>query len=100
MKTLSITIPHSLGATEAKRRIVDAIAEQRSTRGAMLNTVNEKWTENHLDVKANVKGQNITGRLDITDHEAKLEIDLPWMLAMLAGGYRKRAEEEGRKLLS
>jgi hypothetical protein len=44
-------------------------------------------------------GQAVSGRIDVEAKDVKLEIDLPWMLAMLGGRIQKEAEARAKLLL-
>jgi hypothetical protein len=98
-KTLSLTVPHDLPPVEARARIQNQIAAMRTSHASRITQVHEKWTENHLDFSLHALGQQITGRLDILPDQVNLEVDLPWMLAMLAGKFTRQVEQEGRRLL-
>jgi hypothetical protein len=98
-KSLTITLPHQLTQDEARQRLQNGIADLRRTHGAKLGAVHEQWNDNHLDFHDQAMGQRVSGRVDVLPQHVKLEVDLPWMLAMLAGGFKQRVEAEGRKLL-
>jgi hypothetical protein len=98
-KTFTMTLPHELSQDEARRRIEKGIADLRASHGSKLAALNERWTGNRLDFHVQAMGQNVTGRVDVLPEHVKLEVDLPWMLAMLAGKFQKQVETEGRKLL-
>jgi hypothetical protein len=99
-RTITVTIPHKLSQQEAKRRIETGITDARARFGSMLKGVEETWNENSMHFSLSTMGQNITGRLHIEPELARLEVDLPLILAMFADKLRPRIEEEGRKLLN
>ncbi len=45
-------------------------------------------------------GQSIRGNLVVGDHAVDIAVELPWLLAMLAGPVKKQVEREGHLLLS
>jgi putative polyhydroxyalkanoate system protein len=98
-KTLTLTVPHRLTQDEARSRIEKAIVNLRGSHASKLADVNERWSGNHLDFQLKALGQPITGRIDVLPSDVRLEVDLPWMLAMLSGRVRKQVEDEGRRLL-
>jgi hypothetical protein len=61
--------------------------------------VDDTWTGNQMAFKLTAMGQSITGRVDVQPEAVKLDVDLPWMLAMLAEKIRPRVEAEGRRML-
>lgn len=98
-RTINLSIPHSLTQQEARDRIQKGITELRTAHASRLSRVEEQWIENHLDFNVHAVGQHVAGRLDVLPNEVKMSIDLPWMVALLAGKFVKEVETEGRKLL-
>jgi hypothetical protein len=47
-----------------------------------------------------VLAQTISGRVDVGDNEVRLEVDLPWMLAMLAEKITGRIAKQGTLMLT
>ena len=52
-----------------------------------------------MDFKASAFGQSITGRIDVRDSAVDLEIDLPWLFAVLAEKIKGQVQQAGQKLL-
>jgi len=98
-KTITVTIPHKLPQDEARTRLQSGIAEMRQKFGDKVANVQETWTGNQMNFRLSAMGQTITGRVDVQSDAVRLDVDLPWMLAMLAGKIRPQIEHEGRKLL-
>jgi hypothetical protein len=59
----------------------------------------ERWTGDHMDFKASAFGQSITGRIDVRDSAVDLEIDLPWLFAVLAEKIKGQCNRRGRSCL-
>jgi putative polyhydroxyalkanoate system protein len=100
MQTLTASIPHRLTREEARRRIESEIATLRQQHGHLLHSLHESWTGDRLDFSMSALGQSIRGNLVVSDHAVNIEVELPWLLAMLAGPVKKRVEQEGQLLLS
>ena len=98
-RTITVTVPHRLSQAEAKRRIIDGIADAKARFAAMSKGVEETWTGDRLDFALSTMGQRITGQAHVEPHHVRMEVDLPLILAMFADKVRPRIEEEGRKLL-
>jgi hypothetical protein len=98
-KTIDVSIPHRLSRDEARSRIKSGAERLRSQFGGQATKVNESWQDYHAEFGFSAMGQSVTGRMDVLDDAVKLSVDVPWMLALLAGKIRGRVEEEGRKLL-
>ena len=98
-KTITLTLPHTLGQEQARARIQSGIADARRQLGDKLAKVEETWQGNHMEFRCGVMGQTITGRVDVAADSATLFVDLPWFLAALAEKIRPQIEQRGRKLL-
>lgn len=98
-KTLKVSIPHRLSRPEAARRIRDGFAGLRQQFAQNVAQVDDRWTGDHLDLKAAAFGQSITARVDVRDTTVDIEIDLPWLFAVLAEKLKGQVEQSGRKLL-
>lgn len=99
-KPLTVTIPHQLGKQGAKSRIQEGLGKARSQLGGMGATVEESWTEDQMAFRVAVMGQTLTGRIDIQEDSANVEVDLPWALALLGGKIRDRLQQQGTLLLT
>jgi hypothetical protein len=86
-RPISVTIPHRLGASEARRRIQEGFSEiQRramSGWGALL-TVDERWEGDRLHFGASGLGQKINGQLDVQAESVQILIQVPELLATVA----------------
>lgn len=99
-KTISVSIPHRLTQEEARTRLQNGIADLKTKHAGKITNLEETWTGNQLAFKLAAMGQKISGRVDVQPDAVKLDVDLPWLLAMLANKIRPQVEQEGRKLLS
>ncbi|WAJ29992.1 polyhydroxyalkanoic acid system family protein [Antarcticirhabdus aurantiaca] len=98
-ETISIDIPHKLTRAEARQRISDSFGRMRQeVMGGMIKW-EDTWTDDHLDFRARVMGQSVTGRLDVLDTAVHVEVDLPMFLAALAEKVKGKLAREGQILL-
>jgi hypothetical protein len=96
---LTITIPHQLGRAEARRRIeggFSKIAGLLPGGGAC----SERWDEDRLIFSVATMGQTIAGAVRVLDAEVTMEIELPGVLGMIAGGLKDRLRRAGQLLLT
>jgi hypothetical protein len=98
-KPLTITIPHRLTQDEARMRLQNGIADLKTKHAAHLGNMQEQWDGNRMTFALKAAGQSVSGRLEVLPEAVKLEVDLPWLVAVFAEKFRPRVEEEGRKLL-
>ncbi len=80
---LIVSIPHRLGRQEAKRRIDSGIGRLGPELGAIVGALDYSWDADTLNFRAAAMWQTITGRVEVLDDAARIEIDLPWMMRLL-----------------
>jgi hypothetical protein len=85
-KSIAVTVPHDLGAAEAKRRIAEQLDQARHSYVDTFVASAVTWTEDHADLQIATLGQTVTGGIDIAPDTVRIEVQLPWPLSMLAGG--------------
>jgi putative polyhydroxyalkanoate system protein len=98
-RTLRLSVPHNLTQEQARARIQSGITKLRQQYGNKASAISETWTQDHLDFELTAMGQQVRGQLDVHAQDVALQLELPWMLGMLAGRIEKEVEREGRKLL-
>jgi hypothetical protein len=99
MPNLTLSVPHNLSRAEVKRRIQEHIALVQQQYGQVIGTVEQRWIGDRLDFAVVALRQRIAGWLAIEDTVVRVEIELPWMLGLLAGAVRQQLEHQGRQLL-
>jgi hypothetical protein len=99
-RPLAITIPHELGAAEARRRIEDGFGRiEAQFGGGALSQLRKSWDGDRMSFAAKVMGQAISGRIDVREKAVVMEIDLPMLLGLIADRIKGRVQKQGRLLL-
>lgn len=99
-KPVTITISHDLGREGAVARIRDGLDRIRDRLGMVkMQLVEESWTGDRLDFGVGALGQTVYGSLDIEDKLVRVEVKLPWMLAIFAEKLKIGVEKQGQILL-
>jgi hypothetical protein len=97
---ITITIPHKLTRAEATTRVTESVERFKQQMGSVgLGQMRHAWAGDRLSFHAQALGQTITGRVDVNDHDLKIEVDLPALLAGFADKLRGKLQREGPKLL-
>jgi Putative polyhydroxyalkanoic acid system protein (PHA_gran_rgn) len=96
---LVVSIPHQLGKDEAVRRLKSGFGRARSTFGEKLAVIDENWSGDHLDFRAGILGQTTSGMIDVAEDHVRVEVQLPWLLGMLAEKVRPFIERQGHLML-
>ena len=98
--SIVITLPHRLGAEEAKRRIAEAIELLRRDYIDKLAYSEANWNGNTANLRVVALGQTATGQVYVMNDAVRIEVQLPWILAALAdkiqGVLKTNAEESLR----
>jgi len=94
-----VTIPHRLGKQEAVRRLQAGFKNVRSAFGEGFVMLTDDWTGDHVDFRASLLGQATTGTVDVAEDCVRLEVELPWMLSLLANKAKELVAEQGQLML-
>lgn len=99
-KPLIVTVPHQLGRAEARRRLESGIGHLKAKFGDKVSSVTDAWTGDRLDVRVVALGQSADAQLDVEEDHVRVEVQLPWMLAMIAEKAKGLIQKEGTLLLA
>ena len=94
-----VNIPHRLGRQEAVRRLKTGFGNVRSTFGQSFVVMKDEWAGDHLDFRASLLGQTTTGTVDVADDHVRLEVQLPWLLSLLADKAKALVQKQGKLML-
>ena len=98
-RPLIVSIPQRLGRQEARRRLDTGIARLTPELGVILNGLDYHWQNDTLQFTRTAMWQRITGRIEVFDDTVRIEIDLPWVMHLLADTIAKRVRSRGIALL-
>jgi putative polyhydroxyalkanoate system protein len=99
-KPLSISVPHTHGKDEARRRVEVGVekALQKLTEATKVE-VERSWVGDRLSASAEAMGQKIHATADVGEEAIEVLVHLPMMLSMMAGKVKERVLKEGRRIL-
>ncbi len=98
-KPLVVSIPHQLGREEAVRRLKAGLGRVETQFGALLAVQEETWQAERLAFRVTALGQPVSGTIDVGEDRVVLELQLPWLLAKLAGAVQPLIRREGSLML-
>lgn len=99
-RPVTIDIPHALGAAEARRRVEAGFGRlEAQLAGVGVTGMEKHWTGDQLSFSGRAVGQPVGGRLTVLADTLRVELDLPPVLAMLAGRIKAALSRGGRLLL-
>jgi len=97
---ITISLPHQHGRVEARRRIEAGFAKVVHSLPGGAGGYSERWEGDRLVFSATAMGQTVSGVIDVLDTVVKMEIDLPGVLGLLAGGLKSQLQTAGMLLLT
>ena len=96
---LVLRIPHSLGATDAKKRIAEGVTAAKTQYGAYLHGLEADWDDNRMNFSLTALTQTVRGTVDVEADFVELRAELPLVLRLLAKRFVPVVEGASRKLL-
>jgi Putative polyhydroxyalkanoic acid system protein (PHA_gran_rgn) len=96
--SIVVSLPHRLGKAEALRRLQASLNDAQLSSGGLFLFKNQ-WSGDHLDFRASMLGQTTTGTIDVAEDHVRLEMQLPWLLSMLANKAKALVEKQGKLML-
>lgn len=99
--SITITLPHRLGAAEAKKRITEGMEALRRDYIGRLAHTEANWNGDTADVRVVALGQTVTGTIAVLSDSVRIEVQLPWIIAALSGriqGILKNSAEQSLRL--
>jgi len=99
-RPVTITISHALGREAARARLQGGVDTIRDRLGSFhMQLTQESWQGDTLIFGIAALGQTVNGKLDVEDDLVRVEVTLPWMLAIFAEKLRLGVEKQGQILL-
>lgn len=98
-KPLIVSIPHNLGKAEATRRLHGGLTSLKSQFGDKIASIDESWDGDRMAFRVGAMGQAIDGHLDVMEDQVRVEVRLPWILAMVAEKARSFIQKQGTLML-
>ncbi len=83
-QTVSVDVPHKLGAEESERRVRVGIEALQQKYAQHLSALHITWSEAHADFAITVMGHSLTGALEFLADRVRVSMELPWVLALIA----------------
>jgi putative polyhydroxyalkanoate system protein len=99
MPNINVSIPHQLSKADAKLRIEELIGQLQQQYGGMMGRVEKSWSGDTLTFTVGASGMSVSGHVYVEDQLVRVEVAVPWALAMFAGTLKKQIEDDGRRLL-
>jgi hypothetical protein len=97
---ITLTVAHTLGRAEARQRIETGFTNLiGQLPGATRGACTQRWDGDRLTFSVSSLGQTISGVVEVLDATVIMEIVLPGVLGMIAGGLKERLQKKAGQLL-
>ena len=100
MPSLKLSIPHSLGADEAKKRISHLVTDAKKHAGGMISDVEESWNGQHATFSFKAMGFSVSGTLEVAPDKVDIEIVFPFAALPFKGKVVSEITTRARALLA
>jgi hypothetical protein len=98
-KPLIVSIPHALGKAEATRRLQAGVSQLKTQFSAQIASFDEEWANDRMSFRVGLMGQKVSGQLEVLDDAVRVELQLPWILAMVAEKAKSFIQKQGTLML-
>ncbi|MGH7139525.1 MAG: polyhydroxyalkanoic acid system family protein [Pirellulales bacterium] len=96
MPKITVNVPHQLGQQTASERLQSFVTRLKEKHQDQVSNLEEEWSGNALKFRFKSFGFQFQGTGDVTDTEAKLDVDIPFAAMMFKG----KIESEMRDTLN
>jgi hypothetical protein len=71
----------------------------KSQFGDKIASLESSWLGDRMDFKVGAMGQNVAGHLEVMEDTVRVELRLPWILAMIAEKAKGFIQKQGTLML-
>ncbi|MEJ7837503.1 MAG: polyhydroxyalkanoic acid system family protein [Thermomicrobiales bacterium] len=96
---MNVNVPHQLGRDEAIMRLQNLLKDMKQQYGDKVTDLQENWTDAGGTFSMKAMGFKLSGTLDVTDTEMKLDGELPWAAKPFQGSVETTIRERAERLL-
>jgi Putative polyhydroxyalkanoic acid system protein (PHA_gran_rgn) len=95
----TVEVAHNLGQAEALNRIKGILSSAKEQYGDRISNLEEAWTGDGGTFSFKAMGFKISGSLDVTDTDVKINGDFPWAAKPFQGTIETTLRERAERLL-
>jgi Putative polyhydroxyalkanoic acid system protein (PHA_gran_rgn) len=86
--TITVTVPHTLGVETAKKRLAERLEELRRDYVDKVAHSEVSWAGDVATIRVAAIGQQASALITVLADQVRIDIELPWALAVIAGKVR------------
>ena len=96
MPKITVNVPHELGQQVAAERLQSFVTRLKEKHQGQVTDLEEEWSGNDLKFRFKTFGFQFQGTGNVSDTDAKLDVDIPFAAMMFKG----KIESEMRDTLT
>lgn len=100
MPKTDLTIPHSLGKSEALTRLHGMLASVKENYGSQVSDLEENWTDDGGTFGFKAMGFKISGALQVSDNDVRIDAEFPWAAKPFQSTIETAIRERAERLLA
>lgn len=100
MPKTNITVPHSLGKTEALNRLQGMLESVKENYGSQVSDLQENWTDDGGTFSFKAMGFKISGELTVVDDQVRVDAEFPWAAKPFQSTIETAIRERAERLLA
>ncbi len=81
---VTVIVRHRLGKAEAVRRLKEGLGRAKGHFGQMIAIEQESWEGDTVRFHLRALGQSAAGAIEVLEDTLRIEVSLPWLLAVAA----------------
>jgi hypothetical protein len=97
---MNVKFPHRFGKDEAIARVKHILVEAKQKMGDKGEITEERWEGDTLHFAFTAQGQDISGTLEVRDHEFEINAKLPLMMRLFEGRIEKMIQDQASQMLN
>lgn len=83
--TITVTVPHNLGVETAKKRLAERLNMLQRDYVDKIAHSEVTWSGDVATIRVTALGQQATAQISVLADLVRIDVQLPWLLAVIAG---------------
>jgi len=96
---ITVTVPHNLGVEKAKQRLAERLTKLQRDYVDKVAHSEVAWAGDVANVRVNALGQTAIAQITVLADMARVEVQLPWLLAALSGRVQQMIQHNADDVL-
>lgn len=94
-----VTVPHNLGVENAKQRLAERLTKLQRDYVDKVAHSEVTWSGDVANIQVKALGQTASAQITVLADMARVEVQLPWLLAALSGRVQQMIQHNADDVL-